>query len=106
MIKLCALSEITSGAAREFKLTSGENIFVLNSAGTIYAYVNSCPHARLPLNFLPDKFLDFDRKLIQCSNHMALFEIHTGECVAGPCIGSRLTPVEITTKDESLWLMH
>ena len=29
--------------------------------------------------------------LIQCSNHMALFEPDTGECVSGPCVGSTLT---------------
>jgi nitrite reductase/ring-hydroxylating ferredoxin subunit len=33
--------------------------------------------------------------LIQCSSHGALFEIDTGLCLAGPCPGARLRPIEL-----------
>ena len=40
-------------------------------------------------------FLAPDAPLIQCSSHGALFEMETGLCLAGPCPGARLRPIEL-----------
>ncbi len=53
---------------------------------------------------MPDMFLDYERSLIQCSNHDAKFRIEDGECIAGPCIGERLTPVAISIIDDKIML--
>ena len=39
---------------------------------------------------MPDQFLSADLQLIVCATHGAQFEIHTGRCVSGPCLGQSL----------------
>ena len=36
-----------------------------------------------------------DNMFIQCSTHDALFEIDTGLCIAGPCVGDSLDAVDL-----------
>ena len=48
-----------------------------------------------PLNWMPDGFLTKDKSNIICSSHGALYEIDSGLCVAGPCMGKKLHPVEV-----------
>lgn len=70
----------------------------------IYAYRNTCPHYGAPLDWKPDAFLSYDSKFILCSLHAALFAIHTGECVDGPCPGDYLDKVEISVNDGNIFL--
>jgi len=37
--------------------------------------------------------------LIQCSTHGALFNIETGECLQGPCLGQSLQAIAHEVKD-------
>ena len=57
-----------------------------------------------PLNWMPEKFLDLDGSLIQCSSHGALFQIDSGECIAGPCTGDRLQQVELRIDGDSIYV--
>jgi nitrite reductase/ring-hydroxylating ferredoxin subunit len=43
-----------------------------------------------------------DNMFIQCSTHDALFEVDSGTCVAGPCIGDALQPVELVIEDDAV----
>jgi nitrite reductase/ring-hydroxylating ferredoxin subunit len=81
-----------------------EEIILVNWYGKIFAYLNRCPHAGWPLNFDPDKFLDDEQRYLQCSNHMALFEVEDGTCIAGPCPGRQLTPIEVQVQDGAVYL--
>ncbi|BAZ95304.1 uncharacterized protein FOKN1_2947 [Thiohalobacter thiocyanaticus] len=65
----------------------------------MYGYINRCPHAGSPLDWMPDQFLSLDQRHIQCATHAALFTLDGGECVAGPCVGDRLTPVALELVD-------
>ena len=65
----------------------------------VYGYVNDCPHWRITLNILPDRFMNRGKGLIQCANHGARFTVETGECVFGPCQGDSLTPVAVSVID-------
>jgi len=38
--------------------------------------------------------------LIQCATHGALFRIRDGYCVAGPCAGQGLIPLEVKVEAE------
>jgi nitrite reductase/ring-hydroxylating ferredoxin subunit len=78
---------------KEF-IIDNNSIFAIYRRHTLRAYLNRCPHLGLPLNWLPDKFLDADGELIQCSSHGALFTIDQGLCVAGPCVDQSLLPLE------------
>jgi nitrite reductase/ring-hydroxylating ferredoxin subunit len=51
-----------------------------------------------------DAFLNADGSRIVCAAHGAQFEIDSGLCVLGPCIGESLTRVHIIEEDGSLYL--
>lgn len=82
------------GAKGPFKV-GGKTVFVVRSAGKVYAYEDSCPHAFVPLEMEPDRFLDLTGTYLLCTMHGAHFDIATGACVAGPCKGRRLTAYPI-----------
>ncbi|MCI0431008.1 MAG: Rieske 2Fe-2S domain-containing protein [Rhodospirillales bacterium] len=63
------------------------------------AFVNSCPHTGTPLDWVPDRFIAPDGEHFLCATHGALFRIADGVCIADPCVGARLSPVEIGIED-------
>ena len=91
---LCEVSDFQECEAREFQI-GDQNLILVNWHGSWYAYRNICPHAKWPLNIQPDVFFDSDEQFLQCSNHMALFDIETGVCKAGPCVGDSLAAVRV-----------
>ena len=95
---ICRLSDIDDPGARGFTIGQGDwplRGFVVRVGSEAHAYVNSCPHARHPLNFTAHRFLTPGRELILCSSHGALFDRQTGFCIAGPCGGQSLTSVPL-----------
>ena len=71
-------------------------MFVVRREDNVFGYVNICPHARTPLDWTPDQFLNRDMTNLLCATHGAQFRIDDGFCVAGPCPGASLTRVPIT----------
>lgn len=97
-IDLCATDAVPPGASRGFSVQyAGQPLalFVVHSAGRFYAYRNSCPHTGAPLEWVADRFLDADGRLIQCATHAALFRIEDGLCISGPCAGDALGAIEL-----------
>ena len=94
---LCRLEEIPDGEARGFPAPPGgfTGLFAIRRGARVLVYVNSCPHIGLPLEPVPDRFLDRKREMIVCAAHGARFRIEDGECVSGPCIGDVLEAVEV-----------
>ncbi|MEB3766548.1 Rieske (2Fe-2S) protein [Acinetobacter sp. MD2] len=82
--------DVPEREARAFELPDGDTIFITQRDGVFYAYKNLCPHLQVELEFLENQFLDQDQEYIECSTHGALFQVDTGECVAGPCSGEFL----------------
>jgi nitrite reductase/ring-hydroxylating ferredoxin subunit len=108
-VALCLLEEIPDGTGRGFTLKSGIgkspdslDILIVRSGSRAFGYVNSCPHARSPLDWTPDRFMSRNGRHIQCATHGALFEIETGRCVSGPCVGKHLTPVSLTVTGDGV----
>ncbi|MET0281636.1 MAG: Rieske 2Fe-2S domain-containing protein [Steroidobacteraceae bacterium] len=98
---------LSDGAARGFSLTADEwpqQGLVVRVGDALHVYVNRCPHALRHLNFLPDHFLTRDGEHIQCNAHGALFEKHTGLCVAGPCLDESLRRLPVTRVADELRL--
>lgn len=98
---LCRCDEIEDPGSKAFSIETRGNegetdIFVIHKNGQFYAYINSCPHTGASLNWQQDQFLDMDKAYIQCSTHDALFDIETGLCISGPCVGDCLTKIEIS----------
>ncbi|WP_428035164.1 Rieske (2Fe-2S) protein [Amphritea sp.] len=86
------ISELADNSAKGLELNQ-RNLFAVSHKGQIYLYENRCPHKGVPLEWMPDTFLDIEKQFIQCSTHGALFTIDEGFCIAGPCSGARLTAV-------------
>ncbi len=94
---VCRLDELEERTAKGLYFNKIDGIFAVKQDGQVYVYKNQCPHLGIPLEMMPDKFLDLDKRYIQCSTHGALFKIENGFCVAGPCAGASLIqhPFEI-----------
>ena len=95
---LCASAELDATNAKEIIFdTDGQrlSVFVVKHQGNVVGYVNSCPHARLPLNWRDDQFFDVTGQYIYCANHGADFDIASGQCLRGPCKGKSLTSYPI-----------
>lgn len=100
---LCELDAIQEDQSKGFEL-DGQALFAVRKDGIIYVYQNQCPHLSIQLEFTADQFLDSENYFIQCSTHGALFEIDSGNCVSGPCVGDRLTPIESKIENNQIFV--
>jgi nitrite reductase/ring-hydroxylating ferredoxin subunit len=99
---ICRLDDLGESGTRGFSIGAGDwplRGFVVRINDQVRGYLNSCPHARHPLNFKPNQFLTMDGTLIVCAAHGALFEKLTGYCVVGPCAGQSLQTVPLEVSD-------
>lgn len=102
---VCRVGDIGDPGARGFVLGDGDrriDLVVVRRGGRTYAYVNACPHIGTPLEFRPDQFLTADKTRLLCSTHGAQFEIHSGLCVRGPCLGRSLKSLKIRVDGENV----
>lgn len=105
LIPICNTDVFTDPSSKGFELTDKEiklSVFIVHKDGEFHSYINSCPHTGVNLEWQENQFLDMENSYIQCSTHDALFEISTGMCVSGPCIGERLTRVKHTIDENGL----
>lgn len=102
-ILLCNLDDLEKRQAIELDI-NGRRLFAVRQEDQLYAYWNICPHLGIPLNWMPDRFLDLEGTLIQCSSHGALFQIDDGECIAGPCSGDRLMAVVLRREEQMFYV--
>ena len=94
------------GQAVRFTLTLdgvSRDGFVLRWRGTLRAYVNTCRHLSLPLDAGSSRFLDADGEALVCVHHGARYRPDTGECIAGPCRGARLTRLALERRADGTW---
>lgn len=101
--ELCHRDDIAENSSKGYE-ADGRFLFVVKKRGSLFIYQNRCPHVGLPLNWMPDQFLDVDRELIQCSSHGALFRIDNGQCVSGPCPGQRLRAIEFVEVEGKIYI--
>lgn len=101
---LCHLEDLPDPGSKGFQV-SGRAVFAVRHGQRVFVYENRCPHRGIPLEWVPDQFLDSSGQLIQCASHGALFLPESGECVAGPCAGAHLKPVASHQDNEGrVWL--
>ena len=77
--------------------------FVVRYRGALYAYVNTCRHQSLPLDFGDAHFFDEQYDALVCCHHGARYRPETGECVEGPCEGGKLTTLVVEERDGAIW---
>ncbi|MDD1506926.1 Rieske (2Fe-2S) protein [Pseudomonas sp. CNPSo 3701] len=103
MIRLCAPDELPEAQSRGFDVEDVQ-LLAVRKGGEVFVYRNRCPHRGVPLEWQADQFLDPSASLIQCARHGALFLIESGECVAGPCEGQTLRPIDSREDGEGIWV--
>jgi nitrite reductase/ring-hydroxylating ferredoxin subunit len=74
--------------------------FAIRYDGQVHAYANDCAHRAVELDWLPGAFFDAAGAHLVCSMHGALYEPHTGRCVAGPCAGASLARLPVRERGE------
>jgi nitrite reductase/ring-hydroxylating ferredoxin subunit len=105
---ICHLNDIPSRRAKGFVLARRFDdgrvrswlIFVIRWGKQVVGYENACPHEGVHLDWERDQFFDGEGLRIQCGKHGALFDMGSGECVEGPCLGKRLTPVSLSVDED------
>lgn len=101
-VRLCRLEAIPDGNARGLDpLHAGHDTMLLVRQGRqLYAWLDSCPHiSGTPMAWRKDAYLNSARDRIVCSAHGATFDIATGICDLGPCMGQSLTPLRVLLDD-------
>ncbi|TYQ04582.1 UNVERIFIED_ORG: nitrite reductase/ring-hydroxylating ferredoxin subunit [Zoogloea ramigera] len=98
-ILLCHLDELADGAARGFDPAGcgQDSILVVRQGARLHGYRDLCPHyGDTPMAWRRHAYLNATRTHIVCAAHGALFDIGSGACVRGPCLGQALTPIALT----------
>lgn len=104
---LCTLADLAEGSARGFDpLGQGrDTMFVVRHQGAVHGWRNFCPHyGHDRMAWTKDAFLNHDASRIVCGAHGAEYEIDTGACVAGPCVGRKLTPVALELRGGEVFI--
>ena len=104
-VTLGPLDLIPDGRARSFvlEMRAGRfHGFVVRQGAVVHGYVARCPHAGVSLARTLDDYLTPAGDLIACGWHSALFELETGRCVGGPCVGAALTPWPVEVADGAI----
>lgn len=83
------LSEVELPVAGEL-----QSILLRRTGQRVQAWLNICPHAGRRMDYAPGKFL-LDQGRLVCAAHGASFELEQGLCVAGPCRGASLVPLQV-----------
>jgi len=106
-VEVGRFDELTDPGCREFQIGDGDwpfRGFVVRQGENIFAYENFCAHLGHPLNWKPDGFLTKDNAAIMCASHGALYEIDSGLCFAGPCMGKALRTVRVDVRDGVIYV--
>jgi nitrite reductase/ring-hydroxylating ferredoxin subunit len=96
---LCQLHDLPVGESRGFDPFGAgrDSVFVVRAANAkqgLRVFRNACPHVDgSPLAWRKNEYLNAERSRIVCSGHGAEFEIDTGRCVLGPCLGENLQSI-------------
>lgn len=96
-MRLCQLDELPDGGARGFdpQCRGQDSLLVVRQGRRLFGYADACPHHGTPMAWRKDAYLNAARDRIVCAAHGAQFEIDTGRCTLGPCLGETLTPVPL-----------
>lgn len=106
-MRLCHLDELPDGGSRGFDphASGRDTIFIVRRGRSLHAYRNACPHHGTPLAWRKDAYLNAARDRIVCFAHGAEFEISSGRCTLGPCLGQALQPLAVTLTQEDIVLL-
>jgi nitrite reductase/ring-hydroxylating ferredoxin subunit len=106
LITLCALKDLDDPGAKGFDLDFNLDrygrplrIIVTRLGDKAFGWINSCPHAWVPLDVEPNQFMDMTGQFLLCSYHGAAFTLGSGVCLRGPCKGRKLMSFPLKLED-------
>ncbi len=103
MVELCHIDDIPEQRAQGFDpFDQGRvSLFIVKRDSTLYAYRDLCPHyGDTQLPWKTNEYLDRAGEVIVCAGHGARFDIRTGHCISGPCLGQALTAVRLHVSED------
>jgi len=77
--------------------------FALRIDGHVVGYLNRCVHVPTEMDWQEGEFLDGERRWIVCALHGAHYDPASGQCIAGPGCGGRLTALACVERDGRVW---
>ena len=91
-MRLLHLDDLPDGASRGFdpQRIGQDTVLAVRRGRRLFAYADACPHHGTPMAWRKDAYLNAAGDRIVCAAHGAQFEVDTGLCVLGPCLGERL----------------
>ena len=102
-VRLCHASDVGEGQARGFAAApdTRRKVIVARRQGRLFGWLDACPHypGGTPMAWRSNAYLNGEGTHLACHSHGALFDLETGECVLGPCLGQGLTRVELTVTE-------
>lgn len=104
----CGLFDLRDGQSRgvDPARRGRDSVFVVRRAGHFFAYEDRCPHyGATPMAWRKDSYLNREGTRIVCSAHGAEFDIESGECLLGPCLGQALIRVAIESDQDDAALL-
>lgn len=105
--KICHIDELSETSCKVFKVKIDKNekdAFLIYFNRHYYAYINSCPHTGVNLNWQDEQFFNYEGDYLQCSLHGALFNPLNGKCLYGPCLGQNLETLDVVVEDNVVYL--
>jgi nitrite reductase/ring-hydroxylating ferredoxin subunit len=97
---LCRDDELEEGESRGFDPWNEgrDTVLLVRHGGEVHGWRDACPHhGGTPMAWRKDAYLNYDRNRIVCAAHGAQFDIVSGACLLGPCLGQSLQRVSLTT---------
>jgi nitrite reductase/ring-hydroxylating ferredoxin subunit len=98
-VRVPGAARLTHGKSMRFRFERSDETlegFVLSYNGSLYAYLNRCPHWSVDLDMGFGDFYDPRDDRIFCRTHGALFKPTDGFCDFGPCAGHSLQRFEVS----------
>lgn len=78
-----------------------DTVILVRRHGRLHAWRDACPHlGGTPMAWRKDAYLSGDGASIVCAAHGARFDIESGACTLGPCLGQSLEAVTIVLTNE------
>ncbi|QMI45707.1 Rieske (2Fe-2S) protein [Burkholderia sp. MBR-1] len=110
-VRLASVADLPDPGARGFDPDGAgrDTIFVVRRGEQLHAWRDACPHfGDTPMAWRKDAYLNGDATRIVCHAHGAQFDMASGVCLLGPCLGRRLiaVPIEVTEDGYVVLVRH
>lgn len=100
---MCREDELAEGQSRGFDPwgEGRDTVLLVRHGGVVHGWRDACPHhGGTPMAWRKDAYLDGERNRIVCAAHGAQFDIASGVCTLGPCLGQSLQSVDLAMTTE------